>query len=204
MTGAVRAGATAFPTRWPSPCHPSAGKTRTRLSGASSRGCRGSSSVVEEFAVERGAVVFLAEFFQLRVAFFDEAFGLAWLDVIQGVRGNQWQRDSRVDVTHNGVGKLLWIDFAPTDRFGRGGTAEAAGVGTGVGDLEEVVVPFFAEAKHFLNLWLGLQHEVLRRTPAEDEDAGSEAVLFGIVNDGCGLVDVAIDVELHFVAAQRQ
>ena len=50
---------------------------------------------------------------------------------------------------------------------------KAAGVGAGVGDLQEVIVAALVQAEHFLNLRLRLQHEVLGRAAAEDEHAAA-------------------------------
>ena len=41
----------------------------------------------------------------------------------------------------------------------------------------------FLDAHHFLNLRLGLQHEVFRRTAAQNEHAGFVAAGFRFVND---------------------
>ena len=61
---------------------------------------------------------------------------------------------------------------------------------------------FFVEAEDLLDLRLGLEHEILGRAAAEDEDAGVVAVAFGVVDDAGGLVDVAVHIELQFVARE--
>ena len=90
------------------------------------------------------------------------------------VRREQRQRDRRVEVAHHGVGQPVGIDLAPAHRLGRRRAGQAARVGARVGDLQEVVVALLVDAEHFLDLRLGLQHEVLRAAAA----AGSSTALF--------------------------
>ena len=97
-----------------------------------------------------------------------------------------------IDVAGHGVGQLLGIDLAPGHRFARRRSAEAAGVGAGIGELQEEVVPRFVEAEDFLNLRLGLQQKILRRAAAEDQDAAlslgrSLLAPFGIPDDCRGI-----------------
>ena len=77
----------------------------------------------------------------------------------------------RIGVTGHRVGQLLGVDLAPGHRLAGRGAGEAAGVGPGVGDLEEVVVAALGQAEHFLDLRLGLEDEVLGAAAAEDQDA---------------------------------
>ena len=108
----------------------------------------------------------------------------------QGVGRQQRQRHGRIEIAGHRVRQLLGIDLAPGHRLLRRGPAQAAGVGAGVGDLQEVVVAALVQAQHFLDLRLGLQDEVLGRAAAEDEDAAA-AGLLGVVDEGRTLVDVA-------------
>ena len=89
----------------------------------------------------------------------------------QGVGGQERQGDRRVGVAGHRVGQRLGIDLAPGHRLAGRRAREAAGVGAGVGDLEEVVVTALGQAEDFLDLRLGLEDEVLGAAAAEDQDA---------------------------------
>src|SRR5436189_168530 len=78
---------------------------------------------------------------------------------------------------------------------------EAAGVGAGVGDLEEIIVTALGQAEDFLDLRLGLQDEVLRAASAEDQDA-RRAALLRLEHDRGRLVHVAQGVDLELAPAE--
>src|SRR6266571_8601568 len=91
------------------------------------------------------------------------------------VRSQNREAHGVVEVAHHGPGQLVRIDLPTAHRLGGRGAREAARVGPGVGDLEIVVVALFADAEDFLDLGLGLQHEVLRTAAPDDEDAALPA-----------------------------
>ena len=71
------------------------------------------------------------------------------------------ESDRGIDVADDRVRKLSRIDFAPGHRFMRSGAGEAPRIGTRVGDLNEVVMSFFLDPKHLLDLRFGLEGEIL-------------------------------------------
>src|SRR6266516_5803999 len=91
------------------------------------------------------------------------------------VRSKNREAHRVVEVAHHSPRQLIRIDLPPAHRLGGRGAREAARVGAGVGDLEIVVVAFLADAEDFLDLRFGLQHEVLRTTDPDDEDAALPA-----------------------------
>ena len=98
-----------------------------------------------------------------------QAARLARLAPRQRIGGDQRQRHGRIDVAYDRVGQLGGIDLAPAHRLRRRRAREAAGVGPRVGHLQKIVVALLRDAHHFLDLRLGLQHEIFRRAAAEDE-----------------------------------
>src|SRR5437867_7507838 len=114
------------------------------------------------------------------------------------------RRDGAVGVDHDGVGELVRIDLAPGNRLGRGRARQAARIGAGVGDLDEVVVAAVGQTEDLLDLRLGLQDEILRRPTAQHQDPALAVPLPGGVDDAGGLVDVARHVDARTDAAHRQ
>src|SRR5215204_1189431 len=143
-----------------------------------------------------------------------EPLQLARLVARQRVGRDDRQRDGRVHVADDSIGQTLWVNLAPRDGLARRRARQTAGVRTRVGDLQEVVVAALVYAEHFLNLRLGLEHEVLRASAAEDEDGRLAAVLPPLVAsavDGAALggedergrlVDVQRRVEGELVTLQ--
>src|SRR6267154_5940758 len=86
------------------------------------------------------------------------------------VRGEDREADGIVEVAHHRARQLVGVHLPPTHRFGRRGSGQAASVDPGVGHLEVVVMPFFADAQYFLDLRLRLQYEVLGAAAADDQD----------------------------------
>ena len=120
------------------------------------------------------------------------------------VRGEQRQRDGGVEVAHHRVRQPVGIDLAPAHRLGRRRAGEAAGVGTRVGDLQEVVVALLVDAEHFLDLRLGLQHEVLRAAAAADQHRALPAAALRAEHDRRRLVHVGVRVDHALVPLERQ
>src|SRR6266480_1246022 len=92
------------------------------------------------------------------------------------VRGEDRKTDGVIEVAHDRARELVGIDLPPAHGFGRRGPGQAARIGARVGHLEVVVMPLFADAQHFLDLRLRLQHDVLRAAAADDQDAALAAV----------------------------
>ena len=63
-------------------------------------------------------------------------------------------------------------------------------------------MPLFGNAQDFLNLRLGLEHEVLGRAAAEDEHAGAVSGGLRFIDNCRRLVDVAVHVEHQLRVAQ--
>ena len=99
-----------------------------------------------------------------------QALEFAGLRAGKDVGGEQGQGDDGIGVADHGIGQLIGIDLAPAHGLARRRAAEPAGVGAGVGDLQEVVVAAFIDAQHFLDLGLGLEDGVLGRSAAQDPD----------------------------------
>src|SRR2546422_3076906 len=64
-------------------------------------------------------------------------------------------------------------------------------------------MPLFADAQHFLDLRLRLQHEVLRAAAADDQDAALAAVGLRVEHDGRRLVHVRAGVEPQLRSGER-
>src|SRR5437016_10513744 len=110
------------------------------------------------------------------------------------VRGEDRKTAGVIEVAHDRARELVGIDLPPAHGFGRRGPGQAARIGARVGHLEVVVMPLFADAQHFLDLRLRLQHEVLRAAAADDQDAALAAVGLRVEHDGRRLVHVrAVD-----------
>ena len=141
-------------------------ETSRRATGASaaSRRCRaGSAGAPLAFAnSSRSTSIFC-------LAPVEQALERARLVARVRVRGQQRQRDRRIEIADHRVGQTIGIDLAPAHRLGRRRAGEAAGVRARIGDLQEVVVALLVDAEHFLDLRLGLQHEVLRAAAAADQ-----------------------------------
>src|SRR2546423_5813458 len=99
------------------------------------------------------------------------------------VGGEQRKRYRRIEITDNGIREPIGVDLAPTHRFGRRRARKSAGVRPRIGYLQEVVVPFFVDAEYFLNLRLGLQHEILGTATAQNHYATSAATTLGFEAD---------------------
>ena len=69
-----------------------------------------------------------------------EALQLSRLVFGQGVVREKRHSDSGVGVADHGIRQTVRVHFAPTHRFARRGAAQAAGIGTRIGHLEEVVL----------------------------------------------------------------
>ena len=80
----------------------------------------------------------------------------------QGVGRQDGQRNGRIGVAGDRVGQFVGIDLAQGDSLAGRGARQAAGVGAGVGELQEVIVAGLVKPEHFLNLGLGLQKKILR------------------------------------------
>ena len=62
----------------------------------------------------------------------------------------------------------------------------------------------FVNAEHFLNLRLGLQHEILRAASTQNHHAASASIAFGIEHDRRCLVHVLVGIEHQLVTVQRE
>ena len=60
-----------------------------------------------------------------------------------------------------------------------------------------------ADAEHFLNLRLGLEHEVLGAPAADDQHTALAAADLGREDDRRGLIDVGAHVEAQLAARER-
>src|SRR5438093_12811545 len=106
--------------------------------------------------------------------------------------GEQREGNRGIDVGNYAIGQSLGIDFTPAYGFGGCRTAKAASVGTGVGALKKIVMAFFLDAHDFLNLRLGLAHEILWRAAAENEYGRVMAGGLCFVYDGGRFGPVAV------------
>src|SRR5213593_4957708 len=102
-----------------------------------------------------------------------EAPELAGSAPCQCVMGEDRHRDGRVGVTDDRIGELGRVHFSPAYCFARRGSGEPAGVGASIGYLQEEVLAQLFDAEHFLNLGLGLEHEILGTAPAPKHDAAA-------------------------------
>src|SRR3989440_13107301 len=134
-------------------------------------------------AVRLRLAVRLGELPQQLVAPIVQASEPPFLALGEGVRGHDRKADGVVEVTHHGAGELVGIDLAPAHRLGRRRAREAAGVGAGIGDLQVVVVALLADAQDLLDLRLRLEHEILGRAAADDQDAALAAVRLRVEHD---------------------
>ena len=75
--------------------------------------------------------------------------------------------DGGIRVANHRIGQAIGIHFPPAYGFTRCGAAQSARVRTRIGDLQEVILPEFLDAQHFLNLRFRLQHEVLGTAAAQ-------------------------------------
>src|SRR5262249_24487430 len=110
------------------------------------------------------------------------------------------QSDCRIDITDNRIRKRLGIDLAPGHGFRWRCSGQTACVRTSVGNLNEIVMSGFFYYQDFLNLRFGLQHEVLGRAAAGDEDSALAAASFGVKNNCGRLVYVEADIEFWSLA----
>jgi len=88
------------------------------------------------------------------------------------------------------VRELLRVDLPPAYRLRRRSAGKSSRIRPRIGDLEEEVVPLFLDLEHFLNLRLGLQHEVLRRTSTKDQQPAQSSLPLCVENDRCRLIDI--------------
>ena len=109
----------------------------------------------------------------------------------QSIHRQDRQEHGRIDIARHCVGQHLRINLAPGHRFLRRGAGQATRVGASVGHLEEVIMTGFFQTEDFLNLWFGLQHEVLGRAAAENEHAAAAPGFLCLIDDGCRLIDIA-------------
>jgi hypothetical protein len=61
--------------------------------------------------------------------------------------------------------------------------------------LQEIIVTFFRDTHHLLDLRLGLEHEILGGTAAQDKHGRFVAGRLAFVNNGRGLINVPVDIE---------
>ena len=101
------------------------------------------------------------------------------------------------------LGKFVGIDFAPTDGFAGGRAAQASGIGAGVGDLQEKIMPLLLDTEHFLDLGFGLKQEIFWGTAPEDENAAFPACALGVEHDCRRFIDVRRYVEREFPPRKR-
>ena len=62
---------------------------------------------------------------------------------------------------------------------------------------------FLIDPEHFLDLRLGLQHEILGAAAAQDHHTAPAATAFGVEHNRRGLVDVEIWIENELVSVER-
>ena len=120
-----------------------------------------------------------------------EPFEFSRLAAGQRIMCQDRESDRRIDVGDDGVGELGGIDLAPGYGLMRRGPGKTAGIGPGVRKLDEVVVPLFLDAQHFLDLRFRLEHEVLGRTAADQESSRFVSGAFRVEDDARCLVDIA-------------
>ena len=120
----------------------------------------------------------------------------------KAVSSEQWQRNRGVHIGHHTIGQGLRIDLAPTDGFSRSGTAQASGIRPGIGALQKVIVALLINPHHFLDLRLGLKHEILRATSPQNENRRRAPGSLGIIDDRGALIDIAVDIKLEGLISQ--
>ncbi len=135
-------------------------------------GCQASARAVEHLDLVVAEVLPRERLHHL-AALVVEPLELARLVAGQRVVREDRHGDGGVGVAHHGVGQAVRVHLAPAHGFARRGAAQAAGVGPRVGHLQEVILAEFLDAQHFLDLRLGLEHEVLRAAAAPQHHARS-------------------------------
>src|SRR5262245_9856302 len=104
----------------------------------------------------------------------------------EGIRGHQRQSDRGIEVAGDGIRELFRINLPPSHGLLWRRAGQAARVGTGIRNLQEVVVATLREAQDFLNLRLRLQNKILGRAPTQNEDS-TLTLSLGVKHDGRAL-----------------
>src|SRR3990172_9749894 len=66
----------------------------------------------------------------------------------QRISRDQRYCNGRITITDNAARKLGRIDLAPTDRFTRSSSGESPGIGSGVRDLEKVIMSLLGDTQY--------------------------------------------------------
>ena len=178
---------------------PSAYEVYARVSGGAF--VTGSPGLLRPLVPEgEGGPVFLDQSRHHRLAAVVEPLERTGRVTRQGVGREQRQAHGVVHVADHGARQHVGVDLAPGHRFARRGAGESAGVGAGVGELQEVVVAPLVDAEHFLDLRLGLEQEVLGTAAASDQGAALATTPLGLEHDRRGLIDVRAHVEAELAA----
>src|SRR5690349_20530111 len=97
-------------------------------------------------------------------------------------------RDRRIRVNNHGIGQFGRVVFTPTDSLAWGRAGKTASIGSGVSYLDEEILADFLDAEHFLNLRLGLQHEIFGAATAPEDNAAASPVSFCCQHERGGFV----------------
>src|SRR5215471_11820524 len=102
----------------------------------------------------------------------------------QGIMSQDGQRYRCVSVANDCIRQFGGIDFAPAHGFAGRRPRKAAGIWSGIGDLDEKVLTKFIDTEDFLDLRFGLEHEIFWASATPKDHTAATAASFSCQDEG--------------------